>query len=91
MEFLENIIPLVSVVMIFGIPIAAILTTHQRKMMEMMQKGQQDSSSQMLIHEIQSLRRELETMRNTVNEQSLALDDLRTNRTPDLQSRVEQS
>ncbi len=90
MDF-ESLIPIVAIIMIFGIPIAAILTSHQRKMMEMMTQGQTDQSGQALLHEIHSLRRELESLRSQLNEQTLALDDLRTNRVADIQARVENS
>ncbi|MBL8049244.1 MAG: hypothetical protein JNJ45_11255 [Chthonomonas sp.] len=71
----EFIIPLAAVVMIFGIPIVAILTGHQRKMAEIMRGNQTVDNSAHLAREFQMLREEVRTLRDQVNRQALALDD----------------
>lgn len=74
-----ELIPIFVSVMIFAIPIAAILTSHQRKMAELIH-GKQAEAMQMnpaVMHEIQSLRAEVARLRDQVNSQTLALEDLR--------------
>ena len=65
-------------VMLFGIPIAAILTSHQRKMAELIH-GKQDGHAvnQTLLAEVQALRAEVHALRGQVNEQAIIVDDLR--------------
>lgn len=64
---------LAAVVMIFGIPIAAILTGHQRKMAEMMNH----QANNPVFAEVQRLQQEVAYLRNMMNEQALQMDDLR--------------
>lgn len=80
MNWIEDLIPLVAVVMIFGIPIAAILTAHQRKVMEMMHGTRNDVQNQnAMMNEVQALRHEIAEMREHLNHQAIQLDDLRSN------------
>ncbi|MBX3114995.1 MAG: hypothetical protein KF836_10560 [Fimbriimonadaceae bacterium] len=75
-----ELIPIVAIMMVFGIPIAAILTTHQRKMAELIH-GKQAEAQQInpaVMHELQTLRGEVSRLRDQVNSQTLALEDLRT-------------
>jgi len=74
-------IPIVAIVMIFGIPIAGILTHHQRKMAEMIHNRNQENNPQMQS-EIHQLRQEVSYLREMLNEQQIALDDLRNNSGP---------
>ncbi len=46
MGFGETIIPLVSCALLFGIPIIAILTSHQRKMAEILRQNPQNDLNQ---------------------------------------------
>jgi hypothetical protein len=78
MEWIENLIPLAAVIMIFGIPIAAILTSHQRKMVELMQGTRNDVQSQnALANEVQVLRYEVAQMKEQMNQQAIQMDDIR--------------
>lgn len=71
---------ILAIMMVFGIPIAAILTHHQRKMAELIH-GKQAEAMQVnpaIMHEVQSLRAEVARLRDQVNSQTLAIEDLRT-------------
>lgn len=73
------LIPLCAVTLMFGIPIVAILTGHQRKMAELYHnKNGNQQTDQSLIHEIRMLREEVARLNEKVNDQSLALDNLAT-------------
>jgi hypothetical protein len=72
----ELLIPLAAVILMFGIPIVAILTGHQRKMAELMRQpiqGQQPMSN----IEIQALRAEVRELKQMLADQSLAIDQIR--------------
>lgn len=87
-----ELIPLLAIALVFGIPIVAILTSHQRKMAELIHHGQGDHQSQAaLMHELQSLRAEMAQLRATVHQQALDLDDLRPLARHDLQQRIGES
>jgi len=68
----EDIIGLASVVLIFGIPIIAILTGHQRKMAELMRQPVQGAFNP----ETQALREEIRELKQLVYQQSIAIDNL---------------
>lgn len=77
---MDELIPIVAIMMVFGIPIAAILTHHQRKMAELIH-GKQVEAQQLnpaIMHEIQSLRGEVARLRDQVNSQTLEIEDLRS-------------
>lgn len=71
-EHIGVLIPFV----IFLIPIIAILTSHQRKMAEIIH-GNQNVPQGNVVGEIQALRYELAQMRDLMHQQSLAIDDLK--------------
>lgn len=62
-------------ILIFMIPIIAILTRHQQKMAEMHRGGMNQNVNNQLAHEINVLRDEVRSLRDQVNRQALALDD----------------
>ena len=67
-----EIIGLVAVVLIFGIPFAAIFAEHKRKMAEMgMKQGGANSS---VISEIQELKRQIEELRDTTTRYDISFD-----------------
>lgn len=77
MEF-ELLIPLAAVLLIFGMPIIAILTKHQQKMAEFMHgRNAENNQVPALYHEVQMLRAEVTKLREQLNEQTLLVDDLR--------------
>lgn len=94
----DIIVPIVSLALVFGIPLAAILTHHQRKMAEIIHK----SRAPMEMGEVQALRMEVAQLRDRMNEQTLLLDrtataverlasqSLTAHQTPELQVRIGQ-
>lgn len=74
----DELIPIFAIMMVFGIPMVAILTAHQRKMAELIHgKQQQANDLGPLVNEVQALRQEVYELRQRMNEQQIALDDLR--------------
>lgn len=63
-------------VMIFLIPIIAILTSHQQKMAKMMH--QSPGGDPGLVAEVARLRQEMESLKEIVHSQALAMDDQAT-------------
>ena len=70
----EVVIPLASIMMIFGIPMAAILTSHQRKMAELIHGKQVEGNSSA---EVSYLRQEVSALKDQISRQSAALDEIR--------------
>lgn len=75
-------------VLVFMIPIIAILTAHQRKMAELMHRPQQNPQADQLSNEIQQ-------MRQILTQQTIALDnlatELRNQRQSDISERISES
>jgi hypothetical protein len=69
---LEALIPLAAVLLIFGTPIIAILTKHQRQMAELIHSRQ----SPAINPETQAIREELRELKQLVYQQSIAIDNL---------------
>lgn len=59
--------------MIFGTPIIAILTSHQRKMAELFRS---QPPAQMINPETQALREEIRELKVLVHQQSIAIDNM---------------
>ncbi|MBS1706136.1 MAG: hypothetical protein JST40_09700 [Armatimonadetes bacterium] len=66
------LIPILTVALIFGIPIIAILTAHQRKMAELMHGNPANNNH--LIGEVQALRHEVQQLKEMLHTQMLAND-----------------
>lgn len=64
-----NALNMIPAVLVFMIPIIAILTAHQRKMAELMHRPQQNPQNDQLTYEIQQ-------MRQALAQQTIALDNL---------------
>ena len=67
------------------IPIVVIFTNHQRKMAEIIHQGNRVQPG-----ELEAIRHELQALRTQMNQQTIALDDMR-NRAPqqtDIQQRI---
>jgi hypothetical protein len=62
-------------IMIFMIPIIAILTGHQRKMAEIMH-GNNASVDPRIGYEIEALRRELAEVKTLLHQQAIAIDNI---------------
>lgn len=71
---LEILIPITAIVMIFGIPIAGILTNHQRKMAEIMRQNQPNQTDPYLANQILALRQEVKELKEIVHQQVLTLE-----------------
>lgn len=69
MPHFENIIGAMIPIVIFAIPIVAILTSHQQKMAKLLHGGQQNDS-------VEALRREVAELKSLVYQQSIAIDNL---------------
>ncbi|HEY0866217.1 MAG TPA: hypothetical protein VGE01_02495 [Fimbriimonas sp.] len=69
---LKDIFPFLIPLVIFMIPIVAILTTHQRKMAELMHRN----PSQQYNPEIAALRQEVMELKQLIYQQSIAMDNL---------------
>lgn len=76
----ESLIPIVAILMVFGIPLVAILTHHQRKMAELIHAKRNDVNP-LVMDEVQRLRNEVAQLRTELHEATIALDDLRRPRT----------
>lgn len=75
-------------VIIFMIPIIAILTAHQRKMAEIIHRKPQVNSNEMDV-----LHREIGELKQLVHQQAIALDDMRSRQLgqsslPDIRDRM---
>lgn len=70
---MENIFPFLIPLVVFMIPIIAILTSHQRRMAELIHGNRHNQNSSA---EIDMLRRELQEVKQLVHQQTLAIDSL---------------
>ena len=68
----DDIIGLVAILMIFGMPMVGMLLKHQRKMAEMFQAQARFAPDP----EVQALRAEVRELRTLVNEQTIVIDGL---------------
>ncbi len=64
---------LVAVCLIFGVPVIAILTEHQRKVMQMKLKLR-EQEDEGLRGELDSLKREIQSLRDTSTQYDISLD-----------------
>ena len=71
---MENILPLVAVVMTFGVPLTVIWTHHQRKMLELQSKLRQGSQDDTLRATVEALRQEVRALRDTTMQYDLSFD-----------------
>lgn len=69
------LVPIVALM----IPIVAILTTHQRRMAEIIHSNQQN---QLPNPEVESLRQEIRELKSLVHQQAIAVDNLAALRSP---------
>lgn len=70
---MQELIGLVAVVMVFGIPITAIVTAHFRQLaqMKMNRSSEQD---QTLLHELQAVKQQIEQLRDTTTQYDMSFD-----------------
>ena len=68
-----DFVALVSVVMVFGIPMTVIWTSHQRKMLEMKLQMQNQGDAG-LRAEVEALRQEVRSLRDTSMQYDLSFD-----------------
>lgn len=75
-DIIENLIPLSAVVLIFGMPIVAMFTHHQRRMAELLRdKGAAQSAAS--DQQVAALRNEVAELRQLVHQQAIELDSLK--------------
>jgi len=81
---------LIVPVVIFMIPIIAILTSHQRKMAELMRPSGQPVDAR-VVYEIEALRREVTELKTLLHQQAIAIDNIAPRLAPptDVASRFE--
>lgn len=73
------------------IPIVAILTNHQQKMAKLIHGGQNENNmNAALLNELQAMRTEVAQLREVVNQQALAVDDMRSFPRPNVPERLNQ-
>lgn len=72
------VIPLMIPILALTIPIVAILTGHQRRMAEIMHQngGLGSQADARVLYELDCLRKELADVRNLLNQQTIAIDNL---------------
>lgn len=73
----RELAPLIACAMIFGVPIIAILTSHQRKMAELIHGKQGQLPAQVPGQDLSPIYHELKNLRDSVNSLSLNVDSLR--------------
>lgn len=74
MPHLEDMTGLFAVVLSLGIPIVAILTSHQQKMAKVFQENQRAALQN--NPETQALREEIRELKSLVHQQSIAIDNI---------------
>ncbi len=88
-EILALFIPIIALM----IPVVAVLTKHQQRMAEIIngnQANRVDLNSDRLLQEIQSLRLEVNGLKQLVHEQAIAFDTSRNlSPPPDLRTRLD--
>ncbi len=72
---IEDVAPFVIPIVMFMIPIVAILTHHQRKMAELLHGNRQ--SANLSNAEVEGLRREVQEIKQILHEQTIAIDSLK--------------
>lgn len=85
----EQILPFSIPLLALLIPIIVVLTKHQQKMAELYRdtKGN-DNLNASLLNELQALRGEIGTLRDQVNRQEIAVDDMKSVSSKEVQARL---
>ena len=73
----EVVVPALAITFMLGIPIIAILTTHQRKMAELIHGKQGQVPGQLPGQDLSPIYHELKNLRDSVNSLSHNVDSLR--------------
>ncbi|MBC7527810.1 MAG: hypothetical protein H7308_09690 [Chthonomonadaceae bacterium] len=73
MSFIDGLIPIVAISLTMGIPMMAIWTSHQRKMLELKLKLQ-DGNSLSSQKTIEALREEVRSLRDTTTQYDVSFD-----------------
>jgi hypothetical protein len=69
----DEIIALVGIIAVFGIPIVAILTSHQQKMAKLRSESHQGADGRVL-EELQSLKQQMAELRDTTTRYDMSFD-----------------
>lgn len=70
---MNDVLPYLIPIILFMIPIIAILTSHQRKMAELIHGNRANGNTN---GEIEALRREVQELKQIVHQQTLAIDNI---------------
>lgn len=70
---MQELIGLVAVVMIFGIPITAIVTSHFRQLAQM-KTNRSSEQDQALLNELQAVKQQIEQLRDTTTQYDMSFD-----------------
>ncbi len=73
---IDELIPIVAIVATFSVPVIAILVHHQRKMAELIHR--QHPQPMVASPEVEMLRREVAELKQLVQQQTIAMDDVRS-------------
>ena len=81
------LVPIVSILVVGAFAVAKMLTSHQRQMVELMQR---QSNEPGLVDEIRAMRREMAELRDRVNQQTLMIESAERPRStpPDVPQRL---
>lgn len=71
---MNNVEDILVPLLVFGIPIIAILTSHQRKMAQIFHENARQAGT--VVSETQMLREEIRELKTLVHQQAIALDNL---------------
>src|SRR5690242_8055401 len=67
----DDLVPLLGVMFVFSIPLVAILTSHQRKMAELVRKNNEDPR---LLHEVEALKLQVHQLRHQADDLTVRPD-----------------
>lgn len=81
----DEIAPMIASVLLFMIPIIAILTAHQRKMAEIIHRGQSHGTGP---NELDSLRMEISRLTQAIHQNTIAVDNLVQQQNPSAAPRL---
>ena len=67
-SFADDMIPIIAILVVFGIPIIAILTTHQRKMTELIHRNNPQTVDPLVQQQLANMQAQIADMRSMLQE-----------------------
>jgi effector-binding domain-containing protein len=91
-SFGEDMIPIFAILVVFGIPIIAILTTHQRKMTELIHRNNPQTVDPMVQQQLANMEHQISDLRSMMQEHIINNDrsTLSPPPTPTVEQRLNQ-